>query len=282
MHFFLHSSNVNTWKFKEPQKVNWISFLIGYAWHNVAILNVIMWLQHSSRHVNAICHRSSSHRLHSSIRTKINLKQTSAHWKCHGSLSSVSNHNLKTCVLTETPENSILFIHLQVTPGTSLLLQHKTVKQEVLWGCRCRHDPAERAARPGNAACDPPPEALTDLRRHKSCFVWKQTTECATWSACHCWEERARTSRRRGWWCSLCLDLSPTMGVVNSPYPLAAGERASIKEGHIVGHWCNTYSAFHIPHCRGFAKQIEDMGTGPYNLGYEICLKHDVTSRNLS
>ncbi|TNN88187.1 hypothetical protein EYF80_001403 [Liparis tanakae] len=61
----------------------------------------------------------------------------------------------------------IIMLCPHMTPGTALLLQHKTVKLEVLWDCRCRHDPAERAARPGNAACDPPPEALTDLRRHK-------------------------------------------------------------------------------------------------------------------
>lgn len=100
----------------------------------------------------------------------------------------------------------ILFIHsISVSWDSSVASEWKckaggTQEMATLPRPRCKT---------GHSSLWSPPEGLTDLRRHTQGFVWKQTTECAMWSAGPCWAERERTSRR--WFDAVSLSIWATL-----------------------------------------------------------------------
>lgn len=196
----------------------------------------IMWLQHYSGHGMELCHWLS---------TSIGkdfwtfLRQTSAHRKCHVSLSSVSNHKtmLQKHVSWQKSLRTplILFIHLRVSHGTAPLPQDGNGKKAGGSGGGRVMPP-----RPCWECCETGRDGLWSPRRDWQIWgdISKALCENRQQNAPHgvhalVEQERAGTSRRR----FDAVSLSPSKtryGVLNSPASIAAGERASIKEGHTM------------------------------------------------
>lgn len=180
---------------------HFISFHPGHAWNlygNNWSEGGIKW-QRYSRHVNEICCRLSRARRRISIQwiSDADLRpQETLFLLCFKPQENNSRTRVRQKPL-RTPV--ILFIHLQASPGKAPLPREGNVKQAVLRGPATLPRPRGGRYETGHGSLwsRPPPEGLTDLRRHKQGFVWKQTTGCAAWSTRPCWEARARTSRGR-------------------------------------------------------------------------------------
>lgn len=180
----------------------------------------------------------------------------------------------------------ILFIHLQMSRGTALFLFHPqdgNVKQEVLRGRVMLPRPRWECCETGHSSLWSP---LRDWQ------IWgdisKALCENRQQNAPHgvhvLVERRERGHQEDGLMQSLSRS-ETHYGVLNSlAFSQLEKGRPSKKviQCSVAGHWCNIRTAFHLPHRHGFTKQIGDAGTGLYSLGYEICLEHASTSRNLS
>lgn len=176
-----------------------------------------------------------------------------------------------------------LFIHLGVSHGTALLPQDRNVKQEVLGGGWCCHEPAETTARPCTAAYDPP--WGTDRSEESYSRLCVKTDNRMHHMECMSLLSRESEDIRKMVWCSLSLDLRHTMGLwILWPFSQLEKGRLSKKviRCNVASHWCNAWTVFQLPHHHSFTKQINDAGTELYNLGFETCLECASTSCNLS
>lgn len=179
--------------------------------------------------------------------------------------------------LLKSPFN--LFIYLGVSHGTALLPQDGNVKQEVLGGGLCCHEPAETTARPCTAAYDPP--WGTDRSEESYSRLCVKTDNRMHRIA----EQRERGHQKDGLMQSLSRS-ETHYGALNFAALLSQLEKGrpskKVIRCSVASHWCNTWTVFQLPHCHSFTKPIGDAGTELYNLSYEICLEHASTSCNLS
>lgn len=68
----------------------------------------------------------------------------------------------------------------------------------------------------------------------------------------------------RGWFDAVCLSRSLTATLGFWIYQLISQQEKRLPSKKVIwssaaGHWCNTYSALHLPHCHCFTKQITDI-----------------------